>query len=810
MNSIIDKMKEASALVAEMTLEEKASLLSGESFWRSKAIERLGVPSFVMTDGPHGVRLQGGTADNLGINESVPATCFPPAATSSCSFDRAVYGELGNAIGEECRKMGVSVILGPAVNIKRNPLCGRNFEYVSEDPYLAGELAAEMVNGVQKNNVGVSVKHYFANSQEKRRMCSDSVIDERAMREIYLTAFETVIKKSQPWTLMCAYNKINGTYACENKRSLTDIPRGEWGYEGAIMTDWGAMDYRPDAVSAGLDLEMPGNGGANDKLVVKAVKDGKLDEKLVDICAARMVAIALKQKDNERKEYDVEAHNALARKIGAESAVLLENNGVLPLKKTAKIALIGAFAEKPRYQGAGSSKINPTKLTSVIDEFKAQGVDYVYCEGYNPLSGDVTDKQLVEAVKAAEGADAVVAIVGLPASYESEGFDREHISMPDGMNKLVTELSKANPSTAVLLETGSSVAIPYAKSVGALLLLGLTGQNNGGVVFDILFGDVCPSGKLSETYPLALEDNASSKNFAGDTYTVEYRESVFVGYRYYDTAEKEVLYPFGYGLSYSTFEYSDIKLDKPSASDSDTVTASVTVKNTGKCDAKTVVELYIASPESKIFKPLRELKGFEKVFLKAGESKEVTFKLCKRSFAFYNVNISDWYAESGVYLVQIGTSSRDIVKTAKIEITSSAVADVPDYSGAAPSYYAIDNLADVSKKEFEAVLGREVPIEKPLRPFTVNTTIGQTRVTALGRLFAKAAAKAATKAMSAAGGDSLADDISKMMDAMIYDMPLRSMLMIAEGKITLPQVEGLANILDGRLIKGIKNLTTKI
>ena len=522
--------QKARALVAQMTLEEKASLCSGKNFWESKAVERLGVSSFMLTDGPHGLRKQAGEADHLGLNQSVPATCFPPAAASSCCFDPELMERMGQAMGDECRAEKVGVILGPALNIKRGPLCGRNFEYFSEDPLLSGEIAAGLVRGIQSRNVGACLKHYLANNQERARVSSSSVIDERALREIYLAGFETAVKKGQPWTMMCSYNMINGVYASDNKRLMTDVPRGEWGFTGAIMTYWGAMNDRVEAIRAGLDLEMPGPCDGNDALIVQAVREGRLDEEQVDLCAARVTELALRVAQNTADSYDKAAHHELARQVARESAVLLRKGSALPLKKGAKLAVIGDFAKNPRYQGAGSSKINPTQLTSLCDALDGRKIEYTYAQGF-AAEGKPDEALVDEAVRAARGADVAVVMLGLPDSFESEGFDRAHMDLPENQTLLMSALIQTGTPLAVVLSTGAAVLLPWREQVDSILLMYLGGQNSGSAVLDLLLGEVSPCGHLAETWPLALEDTPCH-GFFGNKGNVEYRESIYEGYRY--------------------------------------------------------------------------------------------------------------------------------------------------------------------------------------------------------------------------------------------------------------------------------------
>lgn len=789
-NPFADVREKAEKIVSEMTVEEKASLCSGKDFWTTKAVERAGVKSFMVTDGPHGLRKQAGDSDHLGINVSVPATCFPTAAATSCCFDRELMTEMGKTIGEECIAEDVAVILGPAVNIKRSPLCGRNFEYFSEDPLLAGETAAALIEGIQSENVGTSLKHYLANNQEKARLVSDSIIDERALREIYLAGFETAIKKSQPWTLMCSYNKINGTYASDNKRLMTDVPRGEWGYEGAIMTDWGAMNDRVKAVEAGLDLEMPGTGDWNDKLIVEAVKNGSLSEEYLDKCAVRMVSIALKAEQNKKTEYDISAHNELARKIARESAVLLKKGEALPLKKDKKIAVIGEFAKIPRYQGAGSSKINPHKVTSLCDALDERNIEYAYSSGYHNEETDKNDELIAEAVKTAENADVIIVCAGLPDSYESEGFDRAHLDMPESHNALIDALIKTGKKIAVVLSTGASVIMPWRNEVDSILLMYLGGQNVGSAAADLLLGEAVPCGRLGETWPLALEDNPSFTHF-GNGGNIEYRESIYCGYRYYDKAKKQVQYPFGFGLSYTDFEYSNLKLSKTEITDTEELTVTVTVKNTGDYAAKEIVQLYAAPPESAAFKPVRELRNFGTVYLEPGESKDVTLTLDRRAFAYYNVNVNDWFVESGVYKIEIGKSSRDIVLSADVKVNSAQDGKIPDYREVAPEYYNLSSEPyDVPLEQFEAVLGRTVEPWHAIRPFTKNSTLGEIKTCEVGKnIYDQFAA-----GMAAAMGDS--GDIAVMLQAMLDDMPLRQLAMIGGDNFSPDKIDGLLAIMN--------------
>lgn len=657
-------------LISKMTLEEKAGLCSGLDFWHTKPVERLGVPSVMVSDGPHGLRKQDTAGDHLGINDSIKAVCMPAACATAASFDRELIAHMGEAIGDSCQHEELAVVLGPAVNIKRSPLCGRNFEYFSEDPYLAGEMSASYINGVQSRNVGTSIKHFAANNQEHRRMSSSSNVDERTLREIYFPAFEISVKKAQPWTVMCSYNRLNGTYASEHPWLLTDVLRGEWGFEGYVMSDWGAVSDRVAGVAAGLDLEMPSSGGINDKKIVEAVRSGKLDEAVVDQAVERILEITYRYLDNAKPEtpWDQEADHQLSAQIAAECMVLLKNEGVLPLSKEDDIAFIGEFAKKPRFQGGGSSHINSFKTTSAVEA--AEGLKVTYAQGYSVDKDEATDEMIAEAVAAAKAAKVAVVFAGLPDAYESEGYDRTHMAMPACQNKLIEAVAAANANTVVVLHNGSPVEMPWIDKVKGVLEAYLGGQAVGQAVVKILFGDVNPSGHLPETFPVKLSDNPSYLYYGGEGNEADYREGIFVGYRYYDKKDMEVLFPFGYGLSYTTFACSNLRLSASEITDQETLTATVTVTNTGTCAGKTVVQLYVGDKVSSVLRPVRELKGFEKVALAPGESKDVSFVLDKRAFAYWNTELSDWHVETGEFTIEIGQSSRDMEVCGTVTVNS--------------------------------------------------------------------------------------------------------------------------------------------
>jgi len=749
------------ALISQMTLEEKAGLCSGSDFWHTKGIERLGIPPVMVSDGPHGLRKQDQEADHLGVNDSIKAVCMPAACATAASFDREMIGKMGEAIGDSCQHEKLSVVLGPAVNIKRSPLCGRNFEYFSEDPYLTGEMSAAYINGVQSRNVGTSIKHFAANNQEHRRMSSSSNVDERTLREIYFPAFEISVKKAQPWTVMCSYNRINGVYASEDPWLLTDVLRKDWGFEGYVMSDWGAVSNRSAGVAAGLDLEMPSSGGINDRKIVEAVRSGKLDEKLVDQAVERILTINYRYLENAKPEtpWDKEAQHLQSAEIAADCMVLLKNEGILPLSREDEVAFIGEFATKPRFQGGGSSHINCFKTTSAVEA--AEGLKVTYARGYSVAADEATDEMIAEAVKAAKAAKVAVIFAGLPDSYESEGYDRTHMKMPACQNKLIEAVAEVNPNTVVVLHNGSPVEMPWIGKVKGVLEAYLGGQAVGLAAVKVLYGDVNPSGRLPETFPVKLSDNPSYLFYGGEGNEADYREGIFVGYRYYDKKEMDVLFPFGYGLSYTTFEYSNLRLSADTITDQETVDVTVTVKNTGDRFGKTVVQLYVGDKESTVIRPDRELKGFEKVSLEPGESKDVTFTLCKRAFAYWNTQISDWHVESGVFTVQVGQSSRDLSLCAEITVKSTVEL---------PRHYTMDSIFMDVMADPKAVAAAE-PLLAGIRGALMHDTGDQTEKE-----------------------DSAVSD--EMGMAMLQYMPLRGALSFGGGAVDVSQFEKFLDLIN--------------
>ena len=652
--------------VNDLTLEEKAALTSGTNPWSLGNVAAKGLPNYTITDGPHGLRKAQNT-ESMDVEENVPATCFPPAAGMACSWNPELVERVGEAMGEECIQEQVAVILGPGVNIKRNPLGGRCFEYWSEDPYLAGHTAVGIVKGVQSKGVGTSLKHFAANNQETDRLRISATISPRAMREIYLPAFEYIVKTAQPWTVMCSYNKINGVFSSQNRWLLTDVLRGEWGFKGIVMSDWGAVSDRVAALNAGLNLEMPPSN--TDNQIVAAAKDGRIPATQLDEMAQGMIDLVTKARPAMSRDgyrYDVDAHNEVARQAAVESMVLLKNeDATLPVAKGAKIAVIGEFARTPRYQGAGSSLINPTKLTSFLDAIEERGVAADFAPGFT-LDDAAQDPALTEqAVTAAQQADVVLLFLGLPAAYESEGFDRTTLDIPAKQVEVLDAVAAANPNVAVVLSNGSVVSMPWRGRAKAILETWLLGQAGGAALADVIFGDETPSGKLAQTIIDDVNDDPSAMNWPGEEGHVDYGEGVFVGYRYHDTFRKQVTYPFGYGLSYATFDVHDATVAKTGPR---TAEVTVTVTNTSDVAGAETVQVYVAPPKAKVARPVHELKGFAKVALEPGESKNVTIALDDRAFAYWSERFDDWHVEGGTYTVEVGVSSRDIISRLDVEI----------------------------------------------------------------------------------------------------------------------------------------------
>ncbi len=802
--------KKAEELVAQMTLEEKASLCSGQDCWTLKSMERLGLHSVMLCDGPHGLRKQIGETDNLGIGDSLPSTCFPTASALACSFDVGLAYDVGKAIGEECLQEEVSVILGPGVNMKRSPLCGRNFEYYSEDPKLSGEIAAEFIKGVQSTGVGTSLKHFAVNNQERRRMTVNAVVDERALRETYLRAFEIAVKKGKPKTVMCAYNRLNGEYCSENQELLTKTLREKWGYEGIVISDWGAVNDRPLGVAAGLDLEMPGSMGINDAKIIAAVREGSLSETALNKTALRMTEFILECMAAKKPgyRYDAEAHHRLAVSAALQTAVLLKNEeNILPGTMAQKAAVIGAFAKNPRYQGAGSSKLHPYRVDYAFEALKKLGVNLTYAKGYylgreRKLNETRQEELIDEACEAAKGKDIVYIFAGLTEGYESEGFDRTTMAIPQLHNRLIEAVTSCNPNTVVILHGGAPMELPWFDKVKGILLTYLGGEGVGTAVAKLLTGRAVPCGKLAETWPLKSLDAPAYHYFPGGRNTVEHRESIYVGYRYYEKARKPVRFAFGHGLSYTSFEYSDLKLDKKSCDFGDMLQVTFTVTNRGQTAAKETAMIFVSHCNKRVFLPVKELKGFTKLELNPGEGRTVTMLLDTMEFGYYNPLIPDWYAESGEYTLLVGGSSIDCRLEEKVTVISPELPQ-PDYRETAPSYYQLeDKELRIPKAEFEVLYGRKLPVHdsKPCRPYDHNNTMEDIRHTLLGKLILMVADRMTKKVT----GDK--DEEEAMLSSMIKEMPFHSVVASGEGMISERQMEGLLLMLNGHWLAGIKRL----
>ena len=775
-------------IIAGMTLEEKISLCTGGDFWYTKAMPQHGIPAIMMSDGPHGLRCQAAEADMIGINESLPATCFPTAVTAGATWNKELYAQEGEAIGAEGAAAGVSVVLGPGCNIKRNPLGGRNFEYISEDPYFAGKMAAAFIRGQQSTGVASSVKHFAVNSQEYKRQNGDSQLDERTFREIYLTPFEIAVKEGNPGTVMCSYNKINGIHASDSKALLTDILRNEWGFDGLVVTDWGALNDRIEGYKAGCDLNMPGGSKFMEKATLEAVRSGKLDEAYIDATVERILRLVEKSQSIVKPEIDWDAHHALALKVAQQGAVLLKNeDSILPLAE-GDMVLIGHMAANLRYQGSGSSHINPTKLVNISDALPS-----VPCCACGDKLGNVTEQELRNAVEAAKKKKIAVVVVGLPDSYESEAFDRDHMRLPEGHNKLVEAVAKANPNTVVVLLGGSAMELPWADQVKAILYMGLPGQAGGEAAANLLTGKANPCGKLTETWPCSYEDVICKDTFGKKN--TEYREGIYVGYRYYDKAKKSVRYPFGHGLSYTTFAYSDLIVRDRKV--------SVQVKNTGAVSGAEVVQLYIAAPKGSIFRPVRELKGFERVELEPGESKIVEFTLDDRSFAIWS---EGWKIPGGTYTVQIAASSRDIRLEEAVEISSEEMA-IPAWQ--AGSWYETMS-GHPSREEWEKLMGHPVPVipEPKKGQFTMDSTCMEMK----DHSFVMKIQYKVTEGIIAkgfGGKKDMSDPSYKMMITCATECPMRSVVISSGGAMSDSLAQGLLHMANGHYIKGIAAMLKK-
>ncbi len=795
-------MKNKEELFEQLSIGEKCALGSGENTWQTKPIPRLGIASILFHDGPHGLRKQPDASDALGLNRSLPATCFPTGAIGACSFDRDLLWELGAALGKEAIAQKVDVVLGPGINIKRSPLCGRNFEYFSEDPLLSGELAAAYVQGMQAQGVGACLKHFAANNQEFCRLITNSQVDERALREIYLKAFEIVVRQAQPWTIMPAYNRVNGIYACQDQALLTDIARNEWGFEGLFVSDWGAVDDRVAAVLAGLDLEMPSSGGYREKILLKAVKKGQVEQRYVDRAVKKLLELIDKchREKTIPSEGIYEENHLLARRILTESAVLLKNvDCLLPLKKGMDVLVVGELAEKPHYQGSGSSRVNPTQLVSLTQAVKTRGLGWEFVSGYDIVNSDENAGLLAEAAEATRGKDAVIVVVGLTEDDEAEGYDRQHLELQPAQNELIKVFAGIHPNLVVVLQGGGVVNLPWLEDVGALLFVGLAGQAFGEGCLDLLLGEANPSGKLAESWPLALEDVPSCASY-GQRYNTAYLESIFVGYRYYDSARRAVRFPFGYGLSYTQFEFAKLEISEKVLRPGEKLLVKVKISNPGDRVGKETVQLYVSAPVGKVFNPAKELKGFCKVELQPGESKEVAIGLRYQDFAFWNPEAHAWQVEGGNYTIWVGSSSQELPLSAEVQLEAEASPGGPDFRELTPQYYRLPtNPGDFSLEQFESLPG-SVKVNDPLGTtgsFDLNSTLWEAQKTWQGRLVYKYAMKVAERLILKSTDNT--GNARRTVEASTLDAPLRSFVM---GGIPMGVSIGICHILNRRFLRG--------
>lgn len=783
---------EIKKIVREMTLEEKCYLLSGKDFWQTRSVERLGIPNVTLSDGPHGIRKQEGASDQLGLNGSLPATCYPTAASIANSWDPELGEEIGEHLGIEAASQDVCVLLGPGMNIKRSPLCGRNFEYFSEDPYLTGKMAAGYIRGIQSKGVGACPKHFAANSQELRRMASDSVMDERTLREIYLTGFEIAVKEAEPRSIMTSYNRINGVYANENEHLLQEILRDEWGFDGFAVSDWGASNDHTAGVAAGSHLEMPTTGGDSDEELIQAVRSGRISEALIDRRVEELLAAVLPIREAvdkaKGKEFDREAHHKMAQKAAEQSIVLLKNeNRILPLAEQTKVAVIGDFAKTPRYQGAGSSVVNPTKLDSTLDvikEFPLQTAGFA--AGYH-RTGPADPALEREAVELAKKADVVLLYIGLDEISESEGLDRPNMKLPGSQIRLLQMVWEANPHVVAVLSGGSPIEMPWIGQCEAVIHGYLSGQAGAAAMLNAILGKVNPSGKLNETYPLAYEDVPSAPYFPSRERNAEYREGLYVGYRYFETVGKPVRFPFGYGLSYTTFTYSDLTVNEQEA--------SFTLANTGEMDGAETAQLYVRAKCSGVYRPAKELKGFRKVFLKAGESQKVTIPLDDKAFRYFNETTGRFEVEGGEYEILIGASCADIRLSAAVTAAGSE-APLPRDISRLPSYQS-GNILAVSDQEFQALLGHDIPDGRWSGELDINDAICQLYYAKrwIGRL--------AYKVLTGLLDRSMAKGKPDLNIMFIYNMPFRGIGKMAGGMCSQYMVEGMVKAVNGQFFKGL-------
>lgn len=838
-DNLADRQSAGALRVSSLPLEDRAQLLAGESHWKTHTSPNAGIPSLFLSDGPHGLRKQEGAQDCMGIAESRPATCFPTASALACSLDPELVERVGAAIGEEARRQGVDVVLGPGVDIKRHPLCGRNFEYFSEDPVVSGRLGAAMVRGIQSRGVGACLKHFAANSQEHARMVSDSVVDERTLRELYLAPFEYVVRHARPWSVMTAYNKLNGVYCSEHEWLLREVLRGEWGFDGAVVSDWGAMSSSVASVRAGLDLCMPGPRGDHARALVEAVRTGELEEGCVNEAVSHIERLARRATACQAKgsvgdasrsslsdEEFYRAHADLAREAAAQSAVLLKNDGVLPLNLNARVAVIGAFARMPRYQGSGSSRINPKIIDNIWYRLEQRGVAAEYADGYDPTTGDADERQLLEAEALAARSDVALVVAGLPARYESEGFDRKLMIMPRGMRELIDRVCTANPRTVVVLQGGAPMEMPWRDRPAAILLMYLSGCQGGGAAVDVLVGDVNPSGKLAETWPVDLAQTALGVSYPDMDNEVLYREGPFVGYRYYDAVDVEPAFPFGHGESYTEFAYEGLEVKVCEG-----VEVSFTLRNTGSRTGAEVSQVYIA-PTSGVVPPpcpVQWLGGFAKIELEPGDERQAVLRLDKNAFWKWDASLHRWCVYPGEYEIRVASSSRDVRLAASIVVGDGQYAFNPEQARRCHSISEEQSMSDQalipsprvpeiyrhptlgcfaqpeSARAFAELYARPLPERPPVTPFTIDSTVSDMGACWLGRRLYRIIDWVMAEPASKMNRDQKA-----MMQEMAADMPLRS---LTTSGVPLESVKGFVSMLNGHYLTGfiyaVRNLFRK-
>jgi beta-glucosidase len=785
------------AIIDQMSLEEKAAMMSGKDTWSTVTLERLGIPSIFLSDGPHGLRKQAGAADHLGLNASLPATCFPTATTVANSWDEKLGEELGEYLGEEAVSLGVNVVLGPGLNIKRSPLCGRNFEYFSEDPYLSGKMAAAYIRGIQSKGVAACPKHFAANNQELRRMASDSVVDERTFREIYTTGFEIAVKEGKAKAIMSSYNQINGVYANENAHLLQEILVDEWGFDGIVVSDWGGSNDHVLGVKHGSHLEMPSTGKMGIKDILKGIETGRLKEEVLDQRVDELLTVILETqkaiKNGKGKPFDTKKHHDFARKVARESIVLLKNeSNILPLRQGAFVTVIGDFAETPRYQGAGSSLVNPIKLETTLNIFENSGLILnAYAKGYE-RNKETNNKLIEQAKETAKNSEFVLLYIGLDEISESEGMDRTHMCLPQNQIKLIEEISKVNKNVVVVLSAGSAVEMPWINQVKAVVHGSLSGQAGASAMLDVLTGTYCPSGKLNETYPIRYEDTPAYHYFPGKERSSEYRESLYVGYRYYETVGLNVLFPFGYGLSYTTFSYSDLKITKTGV--------TFCIKNTGFYDGAEIPQLYIGKQSDKIFRPIRELKGFTKVYLKSKEERRVTIPFDDKAFRYYNIHTNKWEIESGVYNISIGINAADMILQSEIQVEGTD-AKSPYLKESLPAYFS-GKITKVDDYQFEQILDAPIPYGgwDTDGLIDINDAICQL-------YYAKSwLARFVYKVLTRIKNNSEKKGTPNLNILFIYNMPFRGIAKMTGGRVNMGMAKALVEIANGKECLGLYHL----